>query len=152
MPAFSTRPAAAGLRLAALSLAGHPDPERFAAEFSAIERTVAEYLLEMFAGLLRLELRRAAPGEVAPLHGAGAAWFAGHGYPVEAIRHAQATADWELAAGLLAGHWPTLYLGGQAAAHHPRPVESVRILTELLRYRCADGGYGPPRPAAPTRR
>jgi LuxR family transcriptional regulator, maltose regulon positive regulatory protein len=25
---------AAGLRLAALSLAGHPDPERFAAEFS----------------------------------------------------------------------------------------------------------------------
>src|SRR6201993_2766876 len=36
---------AAGLRLAALSLAGHPDPERFAAEFSGSERTVAEYLL-----------------------------------------------------------------------------------------------------------
>src|SRR5256884_5794352 len=36
---------AAGLRLAALSLAGHPDPERFAAEFSGTERTVAEYLL-----------------------------------------------------------------------------------------------------------
>jgi LuxR family maltose regulon positive regulatory protein len=36
---------AAGLRLAALSLAGHPDPERFAAEFSGRERTVAEYLL-----------------------------------------------------------------------------------------------------------
>src|SRR5260370_25314688 len=36
---------AAGLRLAALSLAGHPDPERFAAEFSGCERTVAEYLL-----------------------------------------------------------------------------------------------------------
>jgi LuxR family maltose regulon positive regulatory protein len=35
----------AGLRLAALSLAGHPDPERFAAEFSGSERTVAEYLL-----------------------------------------------------------------------------------------------------------
>ena len=35
----------AGLRLAALSLAGHPDPERFAAEFSGTERTVAEYLL-----------------------------------------------------------------------------------------------------------
>ncbi|MGD0698399.1 MAG: LuxR C-terminal-related transcriptional regulator [Trebonia sp.] len=36
---------AAGLRLAALSLAGHPDPESFAAEFSGSERTVAEYLL-----------------------------------------------------------------------------------------------------------
>jgi LuxR family maltose regulon positive regulatory protein len=37
---------AAGLRLAALSLAGNPDPERFAADFSGSERTVAEYLLE----------------------------------------------------------------------------------------------------------
>src|ERR1700729_2315850 len=36
---------AAGLRLAALSLAGHEDPERFAAEFSGSERTVAGYLL-----------------------------------------------------------------------------------------------------------
>ena len=36
---------AAGLRLAALSLAGHPDPERFAAGFSGSERTVADYLL-----------------------------------------------------------------------------------------------------------
>jgi LuxR family transcriptional regulator, maltose regulon positive regulatory protein len=36
---------AAGLRLAALSLADHEDPERFAAEFSGTERTVAEYLL-----------------------------------------------------------------------------------------------------------
>ncbi|HEX4398520.1 MAG TPA: AAA family ATPase, partial [Trebonia sp.] len=36
---------AAGLRLAALSLAGHPDPERFVADFSGTNRTVAEYLL-----------------------------------------------------------------------------------------------------------
>jgi len=36
---------AAGLRLAALSLAGHGDPDRFATEFSGSERTVAEYLL-----------------------------------------------------------------------------------------------------------
>ena len=35
----------AGLRLAALTLAGHPDPERFATEFSGSERTVADYLL-----------------------------------------------------------------------------------------------------------
>ena len=135
---------AAGLRLAALSMAGHPDPERFAAEFSGTERTVAEYLLaevldrqseevrrlllrtsvlervngeladlltgasggervlqdleeanafvvsldaarswfryhQLFAGLLALELRRTAPGEVAGLHRAASAWFAGTG-------------------------------------------------------------------------
>ena len=36
---------AAGLRLAAISLASCPDPERFVAEFSGSSRTVAEYLL-----------------------------------------------------------------------------------------------------------
>jgi LuxR family transcriptional regulator, maltose regulon positive regulatory protein len=36
---------AAGLRLAVISLAGHRDPERFVAEFSGSDRTVAEYLL-----------------------------------------------------------------------------------------------------------
>ena len=36
---------AAGLRLAALSLARHPDPERFAAEFCGSHRMVADYLL-----------------------------------------------------------------------------------------------------------
>jgi LuxR family maltose regulon positive regulatory protein len=174
---------AAGLRLAALSLAGHPDPARFAAGFSGTERTVAEYLLaevldrqgeavrrlllrtsilervngeladlltgdeggervlqdlelagafvvsldparfwfryhQLFAGLLALELRRAAPGEVTGLHQAASGWFAGHGFPVEAIRHAQAAGDWAEAARLLAGHWPGLYLDGQAAAVH----------------------------------
>ena len=37
---------AAGLRLAAISLEHHPDPERFVTEFSGSERTVARYLLE----------------------------------------------------------------------------------------------------------
>jgi LuxR family maltose regulon positive regulatory protein len=174
---------AAGLRLAALALAGHPDPARFAAEFSGTERTVAEYLLaevldrqpekvrrlllrtsilervngdlahllagddggervlqdleqagafvvsldaerswfryhQMFAGLLRLELRRTAPGEVAGLHAAASGWFARHGYPAEAIRHAQAARDWGLAARLLADHWPGLHLDGQDATIH----------------------------------
>jgi LuxR family maltose regulon positive regulatory protein len=36
---------AAGLRLAAISLAEHPDPDRFVSEFSGSERTVAGYLL-----------------------------------------------------------------------------------------------------------
>src|SRR6185369_2611424 len=49
---------AAGLRLAALSLAGHPDPERFAAEFSGSERTVAEYLLAEVLDRQSAEVRR----------------------------------------------------------------------------------------------
>ena len=36
---------AAGVRLAVISLAGHPEPERFVREFSGSERTVAGYLL-----------------------------------------------------------------------------------------------------------
>ncbi len=35
----------AGLRLAAISLGGHPDPERFVREFSGSERSVAGYLM-----------------------------------------------------------------------------------------------------------
>jgi LuxR family transcriptional regulator, maltose regulon positive regulatory protein len=67
---------AAGLRLAALSLAGHPDPERFAAEFSGSERTVAEYLLaevlerqseEARRLLLRTSILQRVNGELADL-------------------------------------------------------------------------------------
>jgi LuxR family maltose regulon positive regulatory protein len=171
---------AAGLRLAALSLARHPDPERFAVNFSGRERTVAEYLLaevlenqpkevsrlllrtsvlervsapladrvtggsgserilsdlegagafvvavdperswfryhQLFADLLALELRRTAPDELPAIHLAAAEWFAEHGYPVEAIRHAQAAEDWGLAGRLLADHWLRLDLDGRRA-------------------------------------
>jgi LuxR family transcriptional regulator, maltose regulon positive regulatory protein len=171
---------AAGLRLAALSLAGHPDPDRFAAEFSGSERTVAEYLLtevldrqpeevrrlllrtsvlervngeladlltggsggervlqqleqagafvvaldarrswfryhQLFADLLQLELRGGAPDELPALHVAAAGWCAGHGYPVEAVRHAEAARDWGLAARLLSDHWVGLGLNGLGA-------------------------------------
>jgi LuxR family transcriptional regulator, maltose regulon positive regulatory protein len=198
---------AAGLRLAALSLAGHDDPERFAAEFSGSERTVAEYLLaevlerqgedvrrlllqtsvlervsgeladaltgdsggerilqdleaanafvvaldaarswfryhRLFAGLLQLELRRTAPGEVTRLHGAAAVWLAGHGFTMEAVRHAQAAQDWGLAARLLADLWPGLYLGGQAATVHELlagfPAEARAADTELAALAAAD--------------
>jgi LuxR family transcriptional regulator, maltose regulon positive regulatory protein len=170
---------AAGLRLAALSLAGHPDPERFVAEFSGSDRTVAEYLLaemlerqrddvqdlllrtslldrvngeladlltgrpgserillsledanafvvsldpgrtwfryhQLFADFLRLQLRRTLPDEVPALHRRAAAWFAGHGQVVEAIRHTQAAGDWADAARLLADHSFSLTLDGQA--------------------------------------
>ena len=49
---------AAGLRMAALSLAGHPDPDRFAAEFSGSERTVAEYLMAEVLDRQPAEVRR----------------------------------------------------------------------------------------------
>jgi LuxR family maltose regulon positive regulatory protein len=49
---------AAGLRLAALALAGHPDPERFAAEFCGSERTVAEYMLAEVLDRQSEEVRR----------------------------------------------------------------------------------------------
>jgi LuxR family maltose regulon positive regulatory protein len=197
----------AGLRLAALSLARHPDPERFAAQFSGSERTVAEYLLaevldrqpaearrlllrtsvlervsgeladlltggqggvrvlqdleeanafvvavdaartwfryhHLFADLLQLELRRTEPDEVAALHELAAGWFAGHGFAVEAIRHAQAARDWELAARLLADHWPGMHLGGQAATVHALlagfPAEARAADAELAALAAAD--------------
>ena len=175
---------AAGLRLAALSLAGHPDPERFAAEFGGSERTVAEYLLaevldrqsdqarrlllrtsilervngeladlltggsggervlqqleeagalvvsldarrswfryhQLFADLLQLELRGSAPAAALPaLHDAAACWYAEHGYPVEAVRHAQAAQNWGLAARLLSDNWAGLGLAGLGGTVH----------------------------------
>jgi LuxR family maltose regulon positive regulatory protein len=36
---------AAGLRLAVISLSGHPDPERFVKEFSGTDRAIGEYLM-----------------------------------------------------------------------------------------------------------
>lgn len=170
---------AAGLRLAALSLIGHPDPERFVAEFSGSDRTVAEYLLaemldrqppdvqnlllrtsildrvngeladlligrpgseqilldledanafvesldpertwfhyhQLFADLLRLEVRRRVPVEISALHRRAAGWFGQHGQAAEAIRHTQAAADWPEAARLLADHAFNLIFDGQA--------------------------------------
>src|SRR5215475_1208293 len=67
---------AAGLRLAALSLSGHPDPDRFAAEFCGSERTVAEYLLaevlerqseQVRRLLLRTSVAERVSGELADL-------------------------------------------------------------------------------------
>jgi LuxR family maltose regulon positive regulatory protein len=171
---------AAGLRLAALSLTEHPDPERFAAEFCGEERTVAEYLLaevlerqtaevrrllsrtsmlervsgpladrltggsggeqilreleqagafvvaldarrswfryhRLFADLLEWELRQTEPAELAGLQATAADWFAENGFPVEAVRHAEAAQDWERAARLLADHGIDAVLNGQGA-------------------------------------
>jgi LuxR family transcriptional regulator, maltose regulon positive regulatory protein len=67
---------AAGLRLAVISLSGHPDPERFVAEFSGSDRAVGEYLMaemlerqpsEVQTMLLRTSLVDRLNGELADL-------------------------------------------------------------------------------------
>ena len=79
---------------------------------------------------------------MAGLHELAAGWFAGHGFPVEAIRHAQAARDWGLAARLLADHWPGLHLGGQAATTHELlagfPAEARAADVELAAVAAAD--------------
>ena len=170
----------AGLRLAALSLADDPDPERFVAEFSGSERTVADYLFaevlqrepepvrqlllrtsivervngsladrllgttgserilleledasafvfsidrarswfryhNLFTDLLRLELRRTEPGAIPALHHLAAEWYAEHGFPVDAIRHAQAAKDWHLAGDLIGQFGFSIGLDGSYA-------------------------------------
>ena len=67
---------AAGLRLAVISLSGHPEPERFVAEFSGTDRAVGEYLMaemlerqppEVQRMLLRTSLVDRMNGELADL-------------------------------------------------------------------------------------
>jgi LuxR family maltose regulon positive regulatory protein len=67
---------AAGLRLAVISLNGHPDPERFVAEFSGTDRAIGEYLIaemlerqpgEVQSMLLRTSLVERLNGELADL-------------------------------------------------------------------------------------
>lgn len=67
---------AAGLRLAAIAMAGHPSPEGFVAEFTGSSRTVADYLiaemldrlpLDVRSILLRTSILRRVNGELADL-------------------------------------------------------------------------------------
>src|SRR5262249_58076728 len=98
---------------------------------------------QMFAGLLQLELRRAAPGEVTALHRAAAGWFAGHEYPVEAVRHAQAARDWDLAARLLSDTWLSVMLDGQHGTAHELlagfPAGVTAGAPEVIALAAADG-------------
>jgi LuxR family transcriptional regulator, maltose regulon positive regulatory protein len=67
---------AAGLRLAVISLGGHPDPERFVTEFSGTDRAIGEFLMaemlerqpsEVQSMLLRTSLVDRVNGELADL-------------------------------------------------------------------------------------
>jgi LuxR family maltose regulon positive regulatory protein len=96
----------------------------------------------LFADLLHMELRRTAPAEVDALHRTATRWFADHGYPVDAVRHAQAAGDWAVATRLLADHWPGLQLDGQTATVHALlatfPAETRAADAELAVLAAAD--------------
>ncbi|HEX4716947.1 MAG TPA: LuxR C-terminal-related transcriptional regulator [Thermoleophilaceae bacterium] len=174
----STAGWAAGLRLAALSLEGDPDPHAFIDGFAGTDHAVSDYLMSevisrqapaartfllrtsvpdrftadlvkaltqqsdgddllsalmhrdglitpldgaggwysyhpMFLEVLRLELARAMPDEVAPLHRRAALWFRTQDSPHEAIRHAVAAHDWDLSAEIIGEHWVHLVIRGE---------------------------------------
>jgi LuxR family transcriptional regulator, maltose regulon positive regulatory protein len=72
----------------------------------------------LFADLLELELRRTEPGGMLALHAAAAGWFVRNGQPLEAIHHAQAAEEWDLAALTLFDEWLELYFSGRGATAH----------------------------------
>ncbi len=78
---------------------------------------------QMFAGLLRLELRRTEADRIPALHRLAARWFADHARPADAVRHLQAAGDWAEAARYLeiarsAGRYPMVVT-------NPAPVADI---------------------------
>jgi len=67
----------------------------------------------LFAELLRYELRRERPHEIAELRRRAARWYAGHGLPLDAVQQAVTVGDWGYAADLIAEHGLGLALRGQ---------------------------------------
>src|SRR4051794_1835870 len=172
---------AAGLRLAALSLQGRDDPERFVTEFAGDDRVVGDYLVaevldrqpprlrafllrtslvdrisgeladaltgqrsgsdmlahlertngfvigvdtrrewfryhRLFAKLLRTRAARELAAELPELHARAARWYAERGIGSEALEHAVAAGEWDLAVELVAEHWFDLFVCGHGDA------------------------------------
>jgi len=205
---------AAGLRLAALSLEGQPDPHQLVTQLAGEDRTIADYLTgevlerqpeelrdfllrtcvvdelsgdladaltggddgesmlarleranafvvavgsgrgsyryhQLFAELLRYELRRQAPGQAARLHRRAAGWYAERGLGELAIQQALLAKDWRYAADLIARQAPGRILRGDAATVHDQvgrlPDDLVQADPELALLAAAD-----PHPAEPA--
>jgi LuxR family transcriptional regulator, maltose regulon positive regulatory protein len=155
---------AAGIRLAAMSMAAHPDPDQFVKELVTRESALTGYLVEevfstqppevreillstsilehvnaeiaselagneqagrilanltqsnaflqptgggwyryhtLFGQMLRLKLKLEYPDRVASLHRQAARWFERNDRLTDAVRHAGAAGDWQLAAGIV---------------------------------------------------
>ncbi len=179
----------AGLRLAAHSLQGREDRERFVTEFAGDDRVIGDYLLAevldrqpprlrqfllrtsivdrvcgeladaltdqdggsdmlaelertngfvlgvdsrrewfryhvLFAKLLRTRARRELGDELPRLHDRAARWYAAHDLGSQALTHAVAAEQWDLAVELVAEHWFDLFVRGQGNA--------IRTLVEVL--------------------
>jgi LuxR family transcriptional regulator, maltose regulon positive regulatory protein len=70
---------------------------------------------QLFAELLRCELRHQAPGQVAELHRRAAHWYASRGLVIDAIEQALMAGDGRDAADMIVEHGLSLILRGKAA-------------------------------------
>ncbi len=101
------------------ALTGRDDGEPMLAELERagafvvpVERRHGWYRYhQLFAELLRVELRHEAPERIPELHRRAAGWFAANGSPAEAARHALTAGDWQLATTVVLEHWHELVLG-----------------------------------------
>ena len=97
---------------------------------------------QLFAELLRYELRREAPGQVVKLHRRAAVWYAARRLTVHAIEQALMAKDWRYAADLMAKHGSSLILRGDAVALHGLvgrlPDDLVQMDPELVLLGAAD--------------
>ena len=97
---------------------------------------------QLFAELLRYELRGAAPTQVGKLHRRASGWYAARGLTVHAIQQALMAKDWRNAADLMAKHGPSLVLGGETAMLYELvgrlPAELVQPDPELALLGAAD--------------
>jgi LuxR family maltose regulon positive regulatory protein len=78
----------------------------------------------LFGRLLRTRAEREIAAELPLLHARAARWYAERGESREALEHAVAAEDWDLAVDVVAEHWFELYVRGDAAA--------VRALADVL--------------------
>ncbi|HWK30258.1 MAG TPA: LuxR C-terminal-related transcriptional regulator [Solirubrobacter sp.] len=171
----------AGLRLAALSLQGRDDQERFVREFAGDDRVVGDYLLaevldrqppklrafllrtsivdrvsgdladaltgqstgsdvlaelertngfvlgldsrgewyryhRLFAKLLRTRAARELGTRLPDVHARAARWYERRGMGLEALEHAVAAAEWDLAVEMVAAYWFDCFVRGDGGA------------------------------------
>ena len=135
---------AAALRLAALSLHGHPEPARFLAEFAGTDRTVADYLVsEVLAGLpgdrREFMLRTCLVDTVSPELADALTGLEGATLTLAAIEHLGAP----VAATDTDGHWYRYHplFGELLRAHlrHAHPEEIPYLHRRAARWYCEQG-------------
>ncbi|WP_344751014.1 AAA family ATPase, partial [Micromonospora olivasterospora] len=89
----------------------------------------------LLADVLRAELAGLGDGRRRELHLRASDWYAAHGRPAEALRHALAAGRWARATELLVRRWPDLVPydreGADGPAPAPPPEEAVRRDPEL---------------------